>query len=442
MINIRRVGTLVAALALSAGLTAPAAAASPQAPASALGIEDPIEPGDGTQRGNNGIGTGAMPMAPDDPAGTGWLNDCLSSSDAQGPDGRIYNRFRWCQEYEISGEYYKREDGRLVHKGTNKIRFQAAAIGYNNSRATRVFFRAKTGSVSYHEWGILDRRLVAPNLKLEIDAECVPGADHPSTATCGVGRSPARMEWAQWSNSPDWVYWDVSSVGGQGLDQVAVHQWRLKANGASPGQGYEEISSGEGAPIGIRCDSADYFVNGRASYPHACIYTGALPFITYGSTRPNIRQHIRDAQNAPATDGVTYPKENHPKKIPGKWSPNAGSRGAPLHRVVSRGQGGAIALANETVKKAACGQKGGLNPWGPDYNAATGLPPYNTNVDDCDEYPFSSTYEGASSLEWDFSVRNIVLGENRGAGTDLGNFYVDDRILAWPEEDPFWVNVN
>lgn len=110
--------------------------------------------------------------------------------------------------------------------------------------------------------------------------------------------------------------------------------------------------------------------------------------------------------------------------------------------MISRKKGGEIALANEQVKKEACGQKGGSNPWGPDYNAATGLPPYNTSDEDCDEYPFSSTFEGASSIEWDFSVRNIAYSENRGAGTDLGDFYVDDRILAWPVEDPYWVNVN
>ncbi|GAA3217464.1 NucA/NucB deoxyribonuclease domain-containing protein [Actinocorallia longicatena] len=392
----------------------------------------------------NGKGTGpagAMPMTPDNPAGTEWLNDCLGSTEAHEPDGRIYNRFKWCQKYEIVGKYYKIENDRRVLKGINTIRGQAAAIGYNNARATRVFFRAETGSVDYDVWSILEKRLTAPKLKLEIDAQCVPGTDQPASATCGVGRSPAKMEWAQWSNFSNWVYWDVSSVGGEGDDKVAFHKWRIAADGASPG--YEvTIERGQGPPIGIRCDSADYFNDKDGSYPHACVYTAVLPFLTYDSAHPDIRQHIRDAQNAPATDGVTYPKENHPKKIPGKWSATAASRGAPLHRVVSRKQGGAIAAANEGTRLSACGRTGGLNPWSPNYDATTGLPPYNTDVDDCDEYPFSSTFEGASSVDWDFSVRNINYSENRSAGTKLNNFYVNDRILAWPEDDPFWVNVN
>ncbi|MFF4223586.1 hypothetical protein ACFYZH_12110 [Streptomyces abikoensis] len=436
----------IAALALTAAPlalgTSPAASASPKPSASAPGIEYTAKPGDGAQRSSNGKGTAEMPISPDNPAGTEWLNDCLGSSEAQAPNGHVYNRFKWCQEWEFQARYYKKVDGKPVLKGTNTIKFTAAAIGYNDTRATRVFFRAKTGQVHYDGWNFLEKRTVAPNLKLEITPECVPGANQPTTATCGVGRSPAKMEWAQWSNFPDWVYWDVSSSGGEGEDQVAFHQWRLNLDGTSPGY-LPTTEGGKTPPIGIRCDSADYFNQRNKSYPHACIYTGALSFITYSDNRPNIRQHIRDAQNAPATDGVTYPKENHPKKVPGKWSPNAGSRGAPLHRVESRGKGGEIAKANEQVKKAACGQKKGqLNPWGPYYDAATGLPPYNTTVDDCDEYPFSSTYEGASSTEWDFSVRNIAYSENRGAGTDLGDFYVDDRILAWPVEDPYWVNVD
>ncbi|MFH7596419.1 NucA/NucB deoxyribonuclease domain-containing protein [Streptomyces racemochromogenes] len=444
MKHVRRGMAPITSLALTAALLAlgnsPAAAASPKPAASAPGIEYTATLGDAAQPSSNGKGTAEMPISPDNPAGTEWLNDCLGSSEAQDPSGRVYNRFKWCSDFELKAAYYKIENGKSVLKGTNTIRLLAAAIGYNDTRATRVFLRAKTGQVRYDGWNLIEKRTVAPNLKLEISPECVPGADQPTTATCGVGRSPAKMEWAQWSNFPDWVYWDVSSTSSEGVDQVAFHQWRFDENGASPG--YEQIQRGKSSPIGIRCDSADYFSQGVKRYPRACVYTGALPFLTYDDNHPNIRRHIRDAQNAPATDSVTYPKEGHPKKVPGKWSSTAGARGASLHRVASRGQGGAIALANEAVKKAACGQTGGVNPWGPDYNAATGLPPYDTSVDDCDEYPFSSTYEGASSTDWDFSVRNIANGENRSAGTKLGNFYVDDRILAWPVEDPYWVNVD
>ncbi|MGI5171545.1 NucA/NucB deoxyribonuclease domain-containing protein [Spirillospora sp. CA-253888] len=457
MKRVRRLLAVMAPLALTATLTlgappaaaAPArpaagpAAASPKPPASAPGVEYKATPGNAAEETpKRGMRTADMPIIPDDPrAGAEWLNDCLGSSDAQDFNGRVYNRFRWCQEFTLGAEYSKEVNGKDEVQGVNKITFQAAAIGYNDSRSTRVFFRTKPGTVKYEEWGPWDKRFTAPKLKLDITPECVPGANQPTTATCVVGKGPVRFEWAQWNNYSHWLWWNVGSSGGAGQDQVAYHQWRIHFISEVP-PGYRVTARGQGAPNGIRCDSATYFVKGLASYPQACIYTGALPFITYDDRRPNIRQHIRDAQNAPATDGVTYPKENHPKKIPGKWSPTPGSRGAPLHRVVSRDKGGPIATENEYVKESACGQKKAINPWHPYYDATTGLPPYNTTVEDCDEYPFSSTYEGASSLDWDFSVRNIAGPENSGAGNDLQNFYVDDRILQWPEEDPFWVNVD
>ncbi|MER7730497.1 hypothetical protein ABTX80_06395 [Streptomyces erythrochromogenes] len=71
------------------------------------------------------------------------MDHCLGSPDAQDPDGRVCDRFQWCQEYEFKNRYYKKVDGKPVLKGTNTIGFQAAAIGYNDTRATRIFFRLK-----------------------------------------------------------------------------------------------------------------------------------------------------------------------------------------------------------------------------------------------------------------------------------------------------------
>ncbi|MFE1521670.1 NucA/NucB deoxyribonuclease domain-containing protein [[Kitasatospora] papulosa] len=49
----------------------------------------------------------------------------------------------------------------------------------------------------------------------------------------------------------------------------------------------------------------------------------------------------------------------------------------------------------------------------------------------CDDYPFASTLEGAGNLRPDFSVKSIPAGDNRVAGGMLRKYYVDDRILAW-----------
>ncbi|MYT22644.1 hypothetical protein GTW69_20530, partial [Streptomyces sp. SID7760] len=65
-------------------------------------------------------------------------------------------------------------------------------------------------------------------------------------------------------------------------------------------------------------------------------------------------------------------------------------------------------------------------------------PPYAPGLE-CDEYPFSSTHEGAADPEWDFSVRAVSKADNGSAGSKLVNFYTDDRILMFL--DDFWVDV-
>ncbi len=54
----------------------------------------------------------------------------------------------------------------------------------------------------------------------------------------------------------------------------------------------------------------------------------------------------------------------------------------------------------------------------------------------CDEYPFASTNEGASSGA--FSVKRIDSADNQQVGTRLGNFFTSQRVV---NGDPFYVNV-
>ena len=58
---------------------------------------------------------------------------------------------------------------------------------------------------------------------------------------------------------------------------------------------------------------------------------------------------------------------------------------------------------------------------------------------DCDEFPFASTAEGAASPLWDFSVLGVNRSQNRCAGNALKRFYTEDRILY--NEDTFWVEI-
>ncbi|WP_406209751.1 NucA/NucB deoxyribonuclease domain-containing protein [Streptomyces sp. NBC_01017] len=81
---------------------------------------------------------------------------------------------------------------------------------------------------------------------------------------------------------------------------------------------------------------------------------------------------------------------------------------------------------NRKHVKKACKRK-------PPYER-TGLPTPPKKGQDCDEWPFASTREGAANTYWDFSVRAVTRGVNRSAGTQAKNFYVDSRVLAWDKK--------
>jgi hypothetical protein len=80
-----------------------------------------------------------------------------------------------------------------------------------------------------------------------------------------------------------------------------------------------------------------------------------------------------------------------------------------------------------------------------------GLPPAlqtdTANGEECDEYPFRTTLEGAANPDWDFSVRAVNGKQNGSAGQTLMIYMRNHRILAWdatlPAEynDRFYVQI-
>jgi hypothetical protein len=67
-------------------------------------------------------------------------------------------------------------------------------------------------------------------------------------------------------------------------------------------------------------------------------------------------------------------------------------------------------------------------------------PKYAQGGNDCDEYPFAGTFQGASRAKgrWWYSVMVLPLSQNRRAGALLGNWLTDNHILAG---DKYWVEV-
>lgn len=63
---------------------------------------------------------------------------------------------------------------------------------------------------------------------------------------------------------------------------------------------------------------------------------------------------------------------------------------------------------------------------------------YATYGQDCDEYPFQSTTQGAASGDDRYSARALTSEDNQVAGRMLGDWYSSQRIL---DSDPFYVYI-
>ncbi|WP_435217977.1 NucA/NucB deoxyribonuclease domain-containing protein [Streptomyces sp. bgisy034] len=368
---------------------------------------------------------------------------------AQGADrgiGRVYNRFTYCLRVPMQFDYWS-VDARGVpveHEGTTTAELEVFAQGDDRERRVRVFSRLLEDSVEY-DWGPVDNLIVAPWVPLSLIAQC-PQEDQ---GVCHATRGPATMPWEVWNNTAHWFYWDVYNHESTGVarDKISNNQWFVEAftdNGE-----YHTYEPGRTEPRMLRCDSATYFNRGTANFPRACIFTEFTPHLTYelASDYRSVALHIFTAQHR-ANDtypllvppGVPRPRD---KRIPGRYV--AGDPSAPgLHRITEKLHP-AEYLANSQHKDGACYKK---PPFGHLY-LDTGLPvPPTTPDQQCDEYPFASTLEGAAHPYWDFSVLAVPQRDNSIAGGLLTRYYVDDRILAWDpslddkSNDRFYVHIS
>lgn len=160
--------------------------------------------------------------------------------------------------------------------------------------------------------------------------------------------------------------------------------------------------------ITVRFDSASYL-----KYKQGSIFTDIRATMTYDRSNSDVKetaQHIWDAQHRP---GTTIPAKTG-KRIPGAPS------STPLHRIFYDTR---LRDRNRETARAAC-----QGQW----------PNYSSHGKDCDEYPFSTTKEGAYNANGNFSARALTSRDNQKAGSQLSTWYNDDRIL---DGDAFYVNV-
>jgi hypothetical protein len=372
------------------------------------------------------VAAASAPRTP--PASPGAdADECLSSPGANSAMGRVHNRFIWCQRWTLNA--VRGTAGPGVPGGIKlsemNMNYDAVAYGRDDGRrGVTVFFKSTGLSVVPRKGYIRESSI----LYQRIDCTGDPAAERPSSgAGCDSSGSFVGKRLDDWDD--DWTSWVVNSDASvsQAADRVLLHQWQFHGY-VVDSFGYR-LADALAEKHTVRCDSAAIFGKRRGA---ACINDDVIPHLQYsaapGSSVAEVAAHIACAQDMYC---LTYPIKNTAKVIPGKFVDGQRLDTWALHRVRSAKTDSPIADANRAVVRAACAK----------------LPTsvYDTSIgQECDEYPFASTMEGAAccdppAFDWDYSIKGVLKDDNGCAGRALKKYYRDDRILY--KQDGFFVRI-
>ena len=214
-----------------------------------------------------------------------------------------------------------------------------------------------------------------------------------------------------------------------GATQALVNQYVefvIATSGDSLSSGRSRIAYPSLASIpDIRCD-----VGMAKASTQGCVFVDAAAVFTLSASDSAVNEsalHIRDALSA---------------GMPGKLKRSAINPVLPdefsnTFRPLSRLRNKPKRDANRSASKAKCLEIYKTAPVGA--CTSTGDSDEEPTACDCDEYPFASTNQGASTgVPVLFSVRKIDSSDNRTAGARLGAFYSSERVI---DDENFYVEI-
>ncbi|SDP96349.1 Deoxyribonuclease NucA/NucB [Actinopolyspora xinjiangensis] len=192
--------------------------------------------------------------------------------------------------------------------------------------------------------------------------------------------------------------------------------------------GFDPGSEAHGHEGGMRFDSAWYLAPQEPGQQLGSVFDRTTPGMTYrrdDTPVAGVADHIGDARQNPSG---TIPSRSD-KTLEGSGPQDTLRRLAP-----GAGQSQQERYAaNRRVVRNFC-------------RSAAMPPKPGPGLYDCDEYAFASTYEGAARHEYEgsqheghYSVRWVNRSQNREAGSRLGRWYTNDRIL---NGDEFFVPID
>ena len=352
-------------------------------------------------------------------------DECLDNAGSHSALGRVHNRFLWCQRWQLIAIRGTGSQPGGIKLAEMTMNYDAVAYGRDDGRrGVTIFFRSRGFTFSPEKGYIRENAM----LYQKIDCTGDPSAERPSTgAGCDSPGSFVGQRLDRWDDT--WTSWTISSDASvsQAADRVLLHQWQF--HGYVVDSFNYRLPDSLGEKHTVRCDSATIFGKRRSG---ACINDDVIPHLQYNRNDSNVGEvarHIACAQEAPTC--FTYPNQDTGKLIPGKFDAGRRLDSIALHRVRSAKTNSPIADANRAVVRREC-QKLPISV----YDTSKGQ--------QCDEYPFASTVEGAAccalpAFDWDFSILGVDGTVNECAGRALKKYYRDDRILY--QQDGFFVEI-
>ena len=342
------------------------------------------------------------------------IESCAEDAWAARSIGYVVDHFSWCHTSEYSTELEvctvqviiclrHKEVGdiswRMTTKGTAWDGSQPAI----DPRYSQISFTTRIHDIQTDN-PLLDVLVLKLNLQChgQNGAPCLhPAGDDEESRTIA--------EWKQ--NSDTEFRYQADPAHGTGVDKVSGFDFDIKTTASYPAANTVTDVTAEN---GYRCDEAVYLWGERG-----CVFDRVEELFPMSmDSFQNYRKaalHIYDAMYEPQK--TRPPLEG--KKVAG--NPFADEPKS-LHRIYEPYEP-TIARDNNTEAVRTC-----RDWWGPDYSQGGQF--------ECDEYPFKTTYQGASQAGGHYSARVIDGSDNASGGAVLKNWYNSQRIL---HDDPFFV---
>ncbi|GGN95847.1 hypothetical protein GCM10010112_86550 [Actinoplanes lobatus] len=366
-----------------------------------------VDPAETIHRGQYAK-TGASLRAP-----STTIEECAADEWADRSGGFVIDHFNWCHTVVYSTELEvcqirifvcvrSQEIGDISWRMTTKGEGWDATQPALDPRYSQISFTTRIHDIQTDN-PMLDAMVLQLNLVCD-------GNGVPCLHQLGDDVEPRTI--AEWKHNSDTVFRYQSDPGyGLGVDKVSFFDFHIKSTASYPAANTVADDTGDN---GYRCDEATYLQGDRG-----CVFDRVSELFPMAMDEyQNYRKaalHIYDAMYQPQNTRPVL----EGKKVAG--DPFA-DQPRPLHRIYEP-YDATIVRDNNNEAVRTCREW-----WGADYSQGGQF--------ECDEYPFKSTYQGASQSNGHYSARVIDGSDNASGGAVLGGWYESQRIL---HNDPFYV---